>query len=377
MKRHLQMLGFMMAGMTGSPSVLAAPAPADGNGIVWQDIRTWGVEGRGWTEGLDNYYDRLPLRAKPIVGQSAWEFSRNSAGMTARFFADTPEIRVRYRLNSQKISPFPDMSATAGSGIDLYVRMDGADRAKPSWQFVGSTFPAFRNVSEVLATGIAPGRRLYQLYLPVYNGVEQLEIGVQQSARLEGIPPRTGPPLVFYGTSITQGGVASRPGLAFPAILGRRLDIPVVNLGFCGCGQLQPEIADLLAELNPRVFVLDSLQNMQPEAVVQQAEAFIGRLHRARPSIPILLVGFGEHPAPELFPAEADKRRRLNAALRAVYEKLRVEGFHNLHYLSGSSLLGADGEGTGDGLHPNAAGMLRYADAYEPVLRSILAEKAP
>lgn len=355
--------------------VSGEPKVAEQDGILWHEIAAPSLEGRGWIEGSESQFDRMPFRAKSIIGKAAWDFSRNSAGLAVRFYADTPEIRVRYRLRSEKVTPFPDMSATSASGVDLYAQV--SDGGKQTWRFLGTSFPESQNVSEVLAAGMVPGRRLYQLYLPIYDGVERLEIGVPQSARFEAVPARTEAPLVFYGTSITQGGVASRPGLAFPAILERRLDIPIVNLGFCGCGQLQPEIAGLLAELKPRLFILDCLQNMQPDDVTQNAEPFIRTLRHARKNTPILLVEFGAHPAPELFPGEDDKRRRLNAALRSTYDKLVAEGFSNLRYLAGPGLLGTDGEGTGDGLHPNAIGMLRYADAYEPVLRSILKETAP
>src|SRR5271165_2744266 len=93
-------------------SALTAQATPDAKGIVWQDVRTWGIEGRGWRDGLEHYYDRLPLRARSIVGPGAWEFSRHSAGMTVRFSTNATTIHVRYRLSGGKIGAFPDMSAT-------------------------------------------------------------------------------------------------------------------------------------------------------------------------------------------------------------------------------------------------------------------------
>ena len=116
----------------------------------------------------------------------------------------------------------------------------------------------------MLVKGLKPGRREYVLYLPLYNGVQEVKIGVPEGATLEVAGPRPvgTKPIVFYGTSILQGGCASRPGMAYPAILGRRLDWPTINLGFSGNALSEPEVAQLLAELDPAVYVLDPLPNM-------------------------------------------------------------------------------------------------------------------
>ncbi|HEU5078454.1 MAG TPA: SGNH/GDSL hydrolase family protein [Opitutaceae bacterium] len=353
----------------------ATPQPAQSAQpeLAWHDVAGWGVEGRGWSEGFDGVYDRLPARAKTKVDSGIWGYARNSAGLSTEFYTDAAEIHVRYRLNTPNLSAFPDVSNTSTSGVDLYVAVgDGATEARQAWRFVVGNKPRARDVNDVLAKGMAPGRRRYRLYFPLYNGVEKLEIGVPQTASFEPVPPRNKKPIVFYGTSITQGGVASRAGLAFPSILGRRLGVPIVNLGFCGYGRMEPELADLVAEIDASVYVIDALQNMPGDQVVPRTRAFVARLRKDHPQTPILLVEFGEHPVPDIFPAETAKRAKLNAALRSVYEELTRAGDLHLHYLAGGALLGSDGEATGEGLHPNAIGMLRYADAYEPVLRKIL-----
>src|SRR5262249_29415705 len=135
--------------------------------------------------------------------------------------------------------------------------------------------------------------REYLLYLPLYNGVKSVEVGVPKGAALTKASPRPADhakPLVFYGTSITQGGCASRPGMVHTAILGRRLERPVINLGFSGNGRMEREMAELLAELAPAVYVLDCLPNMDAALVAQRVEPFVRTLRKARPDTPILLV---------------------------------------------------------------------------------------
>src|SRR5437762_1772200 len=146
----------------------------------------------------------------------------------------------------------PHMAATGVSGLDLYVR-DGA-----RWQWLGVGRPTTQANSVTLASGLAPGKHEFLLYFPLYNGVSSVEVGLPRSAKLwraDERPVQRRKPVVFYGTSITQGGCASRPGMAHTAILGRRLERPVINLGLSGNGKMEAEVATLLTELDPAVYV--------------------------------------------------------------------------------------------------------------------------
>ncbi|NNE34313.1 MAG: hypothetical protein HKN13_03700, partial [Rhodothermales bacterium] len=147
-----------------------------------------------------------------------------------------------------------------------------------------------QSMEVVLAGELAPGRRMYTLYLPLYNGVDSLEVGVEEGAALEPLDRRTEKPILFYGTSIMQGACASRPGMAITAILSRRLQMPIINLGFSGHGRMDPEIADLMAELDPAIFVIDCLPNMNASLIGDNAMPLVRKLRQARPDIPVLLV---------------------------------------------------------------------------------------
>src|SRR5204863_7790533 len=181
-------------------------------------------------------------------------------------------------------------------------------------------------------TSLAPGMHEYMAYLPLYNGVESLEVGVSPGAKFEGIKPRADKPVVFYGTSITQGGCASRPGMVHTAILGRRLGVPVVNLGFSGNGRMEPEVAKLLAELDPAVYVLDCLPNMTAQGVAERVEPFVRTLREARPHTPILLVEDRFYANSPLLPALRQHNEHNHAALRKAYERLVKDGCKGLHY---------------------------------------------
>ena len=156
------------------------------------------------------------------------------------------------------------------------------------------------------------------------------------------------------------------------AILGRRLERPVINLGFSGNGRMDPEVAALMAELGPAVYVIDCLPNMTAKEIEERAEPFVRTLLKARPRTPILLVE--DRTYPHAFASESLQQRQAasRAALRKVFDKLVADRAGDLHYLAGDRLLGDDGEATVDGSHPTDLGFLRQAEAFEKALRPLL-----
>ncbi len=339
-----------------------------GGETLWYDLRHLDVEGRGWTD-TKAPYDRLPARAEGRVREPVWNLSRHSAGMCARFVTDAPAIQGRWTLTSANLA-MNHMPATGVSGLDLYVKTEAG------WCWLGVGRPAAQTNAVQLVGNLPDGAREYMLYLPLYNGVTSVEVGIPRDRRIAKGPPRDPgrqKPILFYGTSITQGGCAARPGMAYPAILGRRLNYPIINLGFSGNGKMEPELADLLAELDPAVYALDALPNMSLQEVVDRVEPFVRTLRKAHSDTPILLVEERTSSNAPLLASRGEGHRAKRAALRNAYENLTTEGVRNLHYLHGDHLLKGDGEGTVDGSHPTDLGFAQMADAFEVALRPILA----
>jgi len=340
----------------------ATTVPADAQ---WHDVRDWGVEGRAF-EDTESYFDRLPARAKGVVRKDVWDLSRHSTSMCVRFETDADAIYARYELTNSRIA-MAHMPATGVSGLDLYGKL--GDR----WQWAGITKPDTQHVEGAIVEKLAPGRRAYVCYLPLYNGVKSLEIGVPRGATITPIPPRKDKPILFYGTSITHGACASRTGMCFVNILGRRLDRPMLNFGFSGNGRMEVEVVKFLAELDPAIFVLDCVANTSPQWLTERTGPVVKLLRERHAETPILLVEQRAWANSPIVPSQATSHRERCDAYRAEYDKLIADGTKNLHYLSGGdSLIGVDGEGTTDGSHPNDLGMMRYADALEPALRALL-----
>ena len=355
----------------GGAGARAAPATKPSQQleeVEWHDVRDWGVEGRGFDD-TQNYFDRLPARAKGVVRDAVWKFSRDTSGMAAFFEADATEFFVRYMLLDDELA-MAHMPASGVSGVDLYGMTDGG------WRWLATHLPKSQSIIARLVDRVEPGRRAYHLNLPLYNGVTSLEIGVPKDATFVPVAPREDKPILFYGTSITQGGCASRPGMSFTNILRRRLNRPVLNFGFSGNGKTELEVARFLVELDPAVFVLDTSANTMFDQLGPRTEAVVRLIRERHPATPVLLLDERRRDGFSLSPALAERHLAQARSLRRAYDNLVAAGVKNLHFRGGDDLTGSDEEGTVDGSHPTDLGMMRYADALEPVLRQLLSAHA-
>lgn len=360
-----------LAAPPAGPAAAAKPvatAPAQPS-LDWHDVTQWGVEGREWTDmQRHRWFDRFPAAAEGKVSRAVWGLSRDSAGMMVRLQTDATVIWVHYVLRSPALG-MPHMPATGVSGVDLYAR-----DSQGKWRWVNCAKPDKKEVRQAIATDLAPGLREYALYLPLYNGVESLEIGTPKGAKFTGLAPRPAKPIVFYGTSITHGACASRPGMVHTAILGRRFDRPVVNIGFSGNGRMDPEVGELLGKIDAAAYVIDCLPNMGPADVRRKCPELVKILQTARPKAAIILVEDRRNTNSWIRPERDRFHTENHAALREVYETLKHKGVTGLYYMPGDGLLGDDADGSTDGSHPNDLGFMRQADAFEPVLRQALSQ---
>ena len=292
------------------------------------------------------------------------------SGMVVRFLTDSPAIHVRYRLLNQRLA-MPHVPATSVSGVDLYAASESG-----AMQWAAVLKPSGTQVDQRLLGNInalpSGEPRRFDLYLPLFNSIEDLQIGVAGGSVMEPALKRTQKPIVIYGTSIMHGACASRSGMTIPAQLGRRLDRPVINLGFSGNGRMEPEVGKFQKELDAAVFVIDCLPNLNARQVAERTEPLVRQLRTGQPDTPILLVEDRVFTNAWIRKGAEQRHADNRRALRSAHDRLVADGCRNLYYLEGQNLLGNDHEAATDGSHPSDLGMVRYADAYEPVLRKIL-----
>lgn len=331
------------------------------------------LEGQVWPNEVKNPYDRFPARAEKSVRKEVWQLSRNAAGLKLRFKTDARSITIRYKVENKNyaMNHFP---ATGVSGIDLYsLNRDGSWAwATGKYKFGDTISYRYQNID--LDTERYPDGREFHLYLPLYNNVSWMEIGIPDTSSFEMLRPRKEKPIVVYGTSIAQGGCASRPGMAWTAILERELHTPLVNLGFSGNGRLEKEVADLLLEIDARMYILDCLPNLegfQSSEVEDRIIATVRAIRKKDRLVPIVLTqhsGFTEN---RLDASTRQSLDRINGVSEAAFKKLLVEGVRNIYMLRHKDVtMGIDD--TVDGAHPSDLGMMRYAEAYEKLIKSIL-----
>lgn len=337
-----------------------------GDGLQWHDVTTWDVEGRILPDQERlRWFDRLPASAQQSVTGAVWNLSRHSAGMMVRFKTDATAIHVDYKLLSGNVA-MAHMPATGVSGVDLYAR-----DAESNWRWVQVTRPSRQTVKTQIISGMAPGFREFAAYLPLYNGVDSMSIGVAPGSRFETLAPRD-KPIVFYGTSITHGACASRPGMVHTAILGRRFDHPVVNLGFSGNGKMDAAVGEFLIQVDAAAYVIDCLPNMNASMVSTKCVPLVKQIRAAKPNTPIVLVEDRRNTNSWILPARDKHHTANHAALQTAFDQLRSESVENLYYVPGDALYGTDGEGATDGSHANDLGFMRQSDIFEPVLRKAL-----
>ena len=344
------------------------PNPVPGPDLDWHDARKFTVEGLGFAD-RKSPYDRLPGRAEGVVRQAVWDLSRDSSGVLVRFVASTATIRARWTVTGKTLAA-ATITAVASSGLDLYAKDDAGHWR---WLGIGRPMRVPDNV-DTLAAVIPATRREYMIYLPLRNGVASLEIGVTPGSPITAAPTRPAgrKSIAFYATSITHGISASRPGMTHPAILGRLFNREIINLGFSGNGRMEPEVTKFFAELDPAVFVLDCLPNMNAQDIAQRAETCVKILRQARPQTPILLVEDRNYADNFLVVSRRERNETNHVAMQKVYTQLKQDKVPHLHYLKADHLLGDDGEGTIDGSHPTDLGFVRQAKEFERALRKIL-----
>lgn len=357
-KRTISVLGLCLACMAAVAQVKwYNPLETEGPSVVC---------GQGWKEDGGNYR-RLPARAKDKVRQAVWDLACESAGLSIRFRTDAEDIQVKYTVTGG--FSMPHMPATGVSGVDLYRH---ADRGFCFGHYAfGDTVRYSYRIDRGEQTDTA---QEYTLYLPLYNGVSHLQIGIPQQNCLTFVPvAAAAKPVVLYGTSIAQGACASRPGMAWGNIVSRCMEVPLVNLGFSGNGKLEPEVLDFIAEQDAAVFMIDCMANMggeDNEEIRRRVKAAVRQLRMRHPETPILLIDHAGYSNGVTNSGQYDTYTRCNRVQAAAFRELQQEGVKQLFYLSHNEL-GLHPDAWVDYVHPSDFGMMQQAAAVMHKLQQI------
>ncbi len=316
-----------------------------------------------------NIFQRIDKEETARMPKAVQDLAMNSAGIYVAFETNSTVIAAKWKLAADKY--FANMTPIAHSGLDLYCLVND------TWQYVsvGKPVRGATEQNEVIVQRLDTTLKRFMLYLPLYNSLTELEIGVDKGSIIQ-VPEkfRMEQPkrVIVYGSSIVQGASASRPGMAYPAIIQRKLGMEVINLGFSGNAKMEMELAKYLATIPADCFVLDCIPNQTPEQVSERALPFIKYLRAQRPGTPIIIV---ESLIRETgyFDQQLGKHvRKQNENIRQVYDQLKKEKHKNIFYIPAGKLTGNDHEATIDGVHLTDLGFSRIAEAVMRVIKKVI-----
>lgn len=331
------------------------------------DLASFGIIGRASTASATPYC-RLPDSLRHQIRKPLWDLSRSTAGLSVRFRTNSSRVSLKWEnLNGFHMDHMTNIGVR---GFDLYTLLDNG-----TWHYAGvARVGGGKYGNTTMVKNMKPEWREYMLFLPLYDGVVKAEIGIDSTAAIEPArvnDPVQEKPIVFYGTSILQGGCASRPGMAFTNIVQRRLHRECINLGFSGNGRLDLAVARVMAHVDASAYVIDCLPNATVQEMRDSMVNFYRIIREAHPRTPILFV---EDPQftyafidRQMGKEVADK----NACLDSIYARISRCDKH-VQLLRSERIIGTDGEACVDGQHFTDLGMMRYADTLTPILSSLI-----
>lgn len=319
---------------------------------VFHDIHEQPFRIYGAVKTEDASFRRLPMAVAKSVSDGVATLSDRTAGIRVRFSTDAKTIVLR--IVAPRAEIMPHMALCGQAGFDIYEDSCGESR------FVGAFLPPEFKDGYITSVELhGSGMRSFTVNFPLYNTVTSVEVGLDKAAKLgAGENYIEGKPVLYYGSSITQGACASRPGNAYQAIISRRLNRDFVNLGFSGNALGEQAMAEYIAAQEISAFVCDYDHNAPTALHLEQTHfAFYATIRKSHPDIPIILVS-----RPDFSPTEAECHER-RAVIRNTYERGRAQGDERLYFIDGETLFSAENRdcSTIDTCHPTDFGFVFMA----------------
>ena len=297
------------------------------------------------------------------------EYACHSTGLAVLFATDSPFIKAKWQTSPANASE--NMTAIAQKGLDLYIRQDGG------WVFAGvgrpnmAEGPEYAEHSGTIVKEMAPGRKECLLYLPLYDRLDSLFIGVEEGSYVEPVENPFRYRIVVKGSSVTHGLAASRPGMSYAARFGRNNGLYCFNLGFSGKSKLQKEYAEYLADVEADAFIFDAFSNPSAELIHENFDQFVDIIRAAHPDKPLIFMQTERRESRNFDTWREDfEAKKQAAAEEEIRERMKTD--KHIYFLTSEDFLGHDHIATSDGSHPTDLGFTRMLDSIEPKILKIL-----
>lgn len=371
-----------MAALLISTAIAPVAIAADEPEKPWTyvDAQNLRIINHAFAGETERTYARLPRYVKDSIpeGRELWDRQQCSSGIGVRFATNSTRIGCKYTLYWD--THMIHMADTGLKGTDLYI-LEGDS----VWRHVNTNRPYVKKdengnktklVESTYVSNLDGKMHEYVIYFPLYDGIEDFSVKVDSGAVItKGSPEviNANRRIVAYGTSILQGGCASRTGMAATNIIGRELNCEVVNLGFSGEGKQDTYVARAMATIpDVDVFLLDPVPNCTEMMCDTLTYNFVKTLRALRPDVPIVMLEGPIYPYARYDNFFGKYLPKKNNAFRRNYERLKAENPNNLYYVTSEGLDGPEDDGTVDGIHLTDLGFLHYANKMIPILRPLL-----
>ncbi len=377
-KSILSAMAALLISTAIAPVAIAADEPE--KPWTYVDAQNLRIINHAFAGETERTYARLPRYVKDSIpeGRELWDRQQCSSGIGVRFATNSTRIGCKYTLYWD--THMIHMADTGLKGTDLYI-LEGDS----VWRHVNTNRPYVKKdengnktklVESTYVSNLDGQMHEYVIYFPLYDGIEDFSVKIDSGAVItKGRPEviNANRRIVAYGTSILQGGCASRTGMAATNIIGRELNCEVVNLGFSGEGKQDTYVARAMATIpDVDVFLLDPVPNCTEMMCDTLTYNFVKALRALRPDVPIVMLEGPIYPYARYDSFFGNYLPKKNDAFRRNYERLKAENPDNLYYVTSEGLDGPEDDGTVDGIHLTDLGFLHYANKMIPILRPLL-----
>lgn len=345
--------------------ILAAFLNTEGKDYNYFDASSFTVTNKAQSDAP--VYSRLNVDKYPDLNAKLRRFFRHSTGIGLRFRTDSPSIRAIWTVpDTEHLTNAP---AIATKGLDLYIR----DEKSGKWLWAGYGSPEYvgKEGNRTLVDNMEWGMKECLLYLPVFQSLDSLRIGIEKGYVIESDGGFVRAPIVAMGSSFTHGNSVSRPGMAWPQQLSRMIGIDVANLGTSGVCKLEPVLADIIADTDADMFIFDTFSNPTAQEVRERFVPFVKRIREKHPETPLVFLKTFHR---ENTNFDLKKRKVEEDRTAAAEEELAkvMKTDRNIYYFSPGLYSGDDHETTCDGTHPSDLGYHRAAENISKKLKPLL-----
>ena len=312
----------------------------------------------------EGQFRRMPSEVANTLNKGIQSLHTHTAGGRLRFKTNSPYVAIHTKIDAP-LNKYPFFSISGKSGFDMYVKRDGKDVFYREFMIPEDYESGYESVIDF----DSEGEKEITINFPIYSDVYSLFIGLSKDADVKSPEPYTNKNvIVYYGSSITQGACATRPGNTYENFISRKFDCDYINLGFGGSAIAEKEIAEYISSLeNMTVFVYDYDHNAySPEFLKETHENMFNIIRSAHPHIPIIIL-----PRPRMYLLPTDVER--HEVIKETYETARNSGDEKVYFMPGCKLMEIAGnDGTIENTHPSDLVFFSMAEAISEVLEGII-----